>query len=99
MLNPFDLLKNPEKINQYVNKMKEEMETITATGTAGGDMVTVTINGLYNIEKLTISDEAYSLGDKDTLTVLITSAFNAATANLKEAMEAKTKSMGLGMGF
>ncbi len=97
-MNAFDLLKNPEKINNYINKIQDEMKQMTATGASGGDMVKVTINGMHNIEKLEISDEAYSLGDKETLQVLIMAAFNAAADNLKEAIEEKSKSMGMGMG-
>ncbi len=97
-MNPFEILKNPEKINKYINKMQDEMKQMTASGAAGGDMVKITINGMHNIEKLEISDEAYALGDKETLQVLIIAAFNSAVENLKEAMEEKTKSMGMG-GF
>ena len=79
--NFFDIMKEIEKTKPQIEAAKEKAEKIKATGTAGGDMVSVTINGKDEAEKVVISQEAYDLG-KEALEVLLCAAITQAAANL-----------------
>lgn len=48
-MNPFDLLKDPKIIQEQMAKVKDELEKISAVGSAGGNMVQVTVNGKMEV--------------------------------------------------
>ena len=43
-MNPFDLLKNSQAIKEQLEKTKDEIMSLTATGYSGGRMFTLTVN-------------------------------------------------------
>ena len=48
-MNPFDLFKNSQAIKEQLEKTKDEIMSLTATGSSGGRMVTVTVNGKFEM--------------------------------------------------
>lgn len=48
-MNPFDMLKNINSLKDQLGTMQSELQEITATGSAGGNIVNVTINGKFEI--------------------------------------------------
>ena len=46
-MNPFDLLKNPQAIQAELEKVKNQLAQITVSGSSGGIMVQVTLNGNF----------------------------------------------------
>jgi DNA-binding protein, YbaB/EbfC family len=99
-MNPFEMLKQMGSLNAQMEQMKSEMGRLTATGSAGAGMVEISINGLYQVQKVTIAPEMLQLStDTSTLEVLVASAFNDATAKIRASMEDFTKSKLAGMGI
>lgn len=100
MVNPFDMLKQMGSLNAQMEQMKSDMAKLTATGSAGAGMVEISINGLYQVQKVTISPDMllYSK-DPSTLEVLVASAFNDACDKLRVSLEDMTKSKLSGLGL
>ncbi len=86
-MNPMDFLKNMQDIQSRVGEMQEKMKTITVTGSAGGEMVKVEIDGRMNVRKVDISPEVVDPDDVEMIEDLVLAAFTDALANLRERMQ------------
>jgi DNA-binding YbaB/EbfC family protein len=62
------------------------MKEIVVTGTSGGDMVRIVLNGQMDVQGVTISPEAVDPEDIEMLQDLVQAAFVDASAKLKEKM-------------
>ncbi len=89
-MNPFDLLKNMQNIQQT---MQTKLDTIKCSGTSGAGMVEITINGRMEVLSIHIDKDIIDPMDPKTLEVLIASAFNAAVAEVQEIL--KKEAMGM----
>ncbi len=96
----FDMMKMMGKVKEAQEKMKEaqaELAGITAQGSAGGDMVTVTANGQKQIISIEIDDVVANGGDKQMMTDLIIAASNKAidevSIKAQEHMQKATEGM------
>jgi DNA-binding YbaB/EbfC family protein len=85
-INPFDFLKNVQKIQEQMGDMQQRLEIITATGSAGGGMVEVDINGLIEILAIRITPDMMNSDDREILQSLIVAAFMDARNKVKEAI-------------
>lgn len=85
-VNPFDLLKNIQGLQAKMGEMQEKLRAVRVTGSAGGGMVTVELNGQLGVEKVTISPEAVDLSDIRMLEDLVLAAVSDAHARLKEKL-------------
>ncbi len=77
----FDMMKMMGKVKEAQEKMKEaqtELATITAKGSAGGDLVIAEANGLKQIIDLKIDESLVNSTDKDMMKDLIIAASNKA---------------------
>jgi DNA-binding YbaB/EbfC family protein len=81
-INPFELLKNAQKIQEQMGSFHERLEEITATGSSGAGMVEVDINGKLDVTAIRISPEA--VGDIEMLQDLVMSAFSDGIAKVRE---------------
>lgn len=86
-MNPLDLFKNLKELQQSFGSMQENMKNITVSGTAGGDMVTIEMNGAFEILKVSIAKEVVNPDDIKMLEDLITAAFTNAMTKIKEKMK------------
>lgn len=86
-MNPFELLKNMKGIQDNMKRMQDLLPTITATGSAGAGMVEVTLNGKFIVTDVHIEKELVDPRDIQTLQVLITSAFNDASAKIQQKIQ------------
>ena len=73
--------------------MQKEMEAMSVEASAGGGVVTVTMRGTREIEKLTIDPEAVKEGDVEMLQDMIVAAINEAARKVDEAMKSKLGGM------
>jgi DNA-binding YbaB/EbfC family protein len=85
-MNPFDVLKNAQKLQEQMGSLQEKMAAIRRTGAAGGGMVEVTLNGKMEVVELRIAPEAMEGGDREMLEDLISAAFNSALEKVREAL-------------
>lgn len=86
-MNPFDLLKNPQAIQAELEKVKNQLAQITVTGSSGGNMVQVTLNG--NMEMLSIKLDPLCVDNRDVpmLQDLIIAAHHDAMSKIQEEIK------------
>jgi len=85
-INPFDLMKNAQKIQEQMNGFQEKLGAISATGSAGAGLVEIEINGKMELISVKIAPEAMDGSDTEMLEDLILAAFNDGMIKVKEAI-------------
>lgn len=80
-----------------MGEMQERLKTVTVSGTSGGGMVVIEINGQMEVTGVTISPEAVDPDDIGMLQDLIFAAFSDASAKIKEKMKDEMSSLTGGM--
>lgn len=85
-MNPMDLLKNMGQLQEKMQEAQERMRRVTVTGSAGGDMVTITMNGEFQILDIAIAPEAVDPDDTTLVQDLIRAAHNDAVSRIKETL-------------
>lgn len=83
-VNPFDLIKQFGNIQEKMTEVQTKLKEVQVTGSAGGDMIQVEINGHMEILKVHISEEAVDPNDIVMLEDLIQAAFSDALGKAKE---------------
>jgi nucleoid-associated protein EbfC len=81
-MNPFDILKNAQKIQEQMGAFQEKLGGIKITGSAGGGMAEIDMNGKMEVLAVRIGQEA--MEDREMLQDLITAAFNNALEKVRE---------------
>lgn len=93
MPNPFDLIKNLKNLEGTMNTMKEELAQISETGSSGGNIVNVTLNGKFEITDIKIDPIAVDPRDVQMLQDLIKAAHHDAMDKVQEAIKEKSGSL------
>jgi len=93
------LLRQLPKLREEAEKFQAKLGEITAEGSAGGDMVAVRVNGRMEVLKVSLTDAAYGLQDREMLEDLIAAATNAALAKAREQVNAEAQGMAASMGL
>ena len=78
------LVKQAQAMQQKITKMQEDLASYEITGTSGGGMVTVVINGKQEVKSIKINKEVVNPDDVEMLEDLILSAFKAAFTKSSE---------------
>jgi len=78
------LLKHAQQIGGQVGQMTEEMRKRRVTGTAGGGMVEIEVNGLIEAIRCRVDPQLIAQNDRELLEDLIVSAINQAVAKGKQ---------------
>jgi hypothetical protein len=91
------MMKQAQKLQEQMQKAKEELEDSLFDGTAGGGLVTVTLDGAKKIDSIQIKPEAVDPDDIEMLEDLLIAAFNDAYKQVEE-MEKELMPAGMG-GF
>ena len=90
-MNPFDFLKG--NLQNKVEEMQEKIGGIIAVGSAGGNMVEITLNGEFQVTKVFVNKEVMETQDIVLLQDLILAAHNDASAKLREKLKAEFTGM------
>ena len=85
-INPFDILKNAQKIQEQMGTLQEKLGVIKITGSAGGGMAEVDLNGRMEVLAVRIAPEAMEGGDREMLQDLVAAAFSNALEKVREAV-------------
>lgn len=96
-INPFDLLKNTEKIQEQMGMLQDRLAEITVTGSAGGGMVEVDLNGKFEVIAVRITAQAVE--DRDMLQDLVKAAMTNGLEKARSAIAGEVGMMAGGMGF
>ena len=99
-MNQAAMMKQAQKMQQEMLRMQEEMESKTWSATAGGGMVTASVNGKHEVVDLKINPEAVDEDDVEMLQDMIIAAVNeamrAADAEAANNMSRLTGGLNLG---
>jgi DNA-binding YbaB/EbfC family protein len=82
------LMRQAQKMQADVAKAQDEVAKMTADGQAGGGMVTVTVNGSFDLVKIKLDKNVVDPNDIGMLEDLVLSAVNAANARMREVTKA-----------
>ena len=92
-----DIKNMMKQAQQMQERMQKQMEELRVEATAGGGMVTVTMNGAKQVQSIKIDPEAVSKEDVEMLQDLILAAINDAQRKADEAMQKQMSGMMGGM--
>ncbi len=77
-MNQAAMIKQAQKMQQDMLRMQEEMENKTYSASAGGGMVTATVNGKHELVSVQIKPEAVDPDDVEMLQDMVIAAVNEA---------------------
>jgi len=101
MKNPFgnmqNIMKQAQAMQEQMAKVQEQAAVKTVSGTAGGGIVTVTVNGAMQIVGVVMDPEVVRSGDVEMLQDLVVAAANDALRKAQEMMAEEMKSVTGGM--
>ena len=80
-------------------RLQQEMSQLSGQATAGGGMVTVTVNGHKHLQRIAIDPEVVSKDDLAMLQDLIVAAVNDANRKVDDAMKQRMGGMLGGLGI
>ena len=99
-MNQSAMLKQAQKMQQEMIRMQQEQEAKTFSATAGGGMVTATVNGKHELVNLSIKPEAVDPEDvemlQDTIIAAVNEAMRAADNEATNNMSRLTGGLNLG---
>lgn len=82
-----NLMNIAQKLQGDVAKMQENLARMTCEASAGGGMVSATVNGHYELVDITIDKEVVDPEDVGMLQDLVVAAVNQATAKMRETAQ------------
>lgn len=91
MQNFGNIMKQAKKMQERMVELQEELATKSVEATAGGGMVSVTVNGKFEILSLKIEKEVVNPDDVEMLQDLIVAAVNE---GIRKAQEMAASEMG-----
>jgi hypothetical protein len=97
--NPRDLLKQVQDLQARMSQMQEKLRDVRVTGTSGGEMVRIEIDGQFAVTAVNIQPEAVDPGDVRMIEDLVRAAFTDAVGKLKERLREETSALTGGMGL
>lgn len=97
------MIKDPQALQAQAEQLKAKTMAIEVTGSSGGGMVKITINGAFEMKSCFISPELVDPSDVVMLQDLIRAAHNDALAKVREELNRELSNglggMGLPPGF
>jgi len=98
-------MKKAEEVQKNVMRVKDELSKRTVTGSAGGGMVTATMNGDGVLTGMKIDPSTVDLSELDVLEDLVTAAVNNAKKSVDSMGQKAMSELGIspelmgGLGF
>lgn len=102
MFDGFDmgqLMAQAQKLQEDLMQAQEDLASRSFTGSAGGDLVVVTLSGKGDLTEVQIRPEAVDPDDIETLQDLIVAAFRSAKDAVDDAAAASMPQLPPGMGM
>lgn len=93
------LLKQAQAMQAQMAKIQEQAASKTVTGTAGGNSVTVTVNGAMELVTIVIDPEVIKGGDTEMVQDLVLAATNDALRKARDMMANEMKSLTGGLNI
>ena len=93
-----NMMRKAQQMQEDMKKAQEELASIEVTGSAGGDMVTVTMTCRHDVRKVTLDDSLMG-DDKEVLEDLIAAALNDAVRKVEKATQEKMSGLTAGLNI
>ena len=90
-INPFDILKNAQKIQEQMGSFQEKLGGITVTGSSGGGMVQIDLSGRLEVLRVSIEKEVVDPDDTQLLADLFQAALTNALDKVRETVQEEMK--------
>jgi hypothetical protein len=98
-INPMELLKNFQNMQAKITEMQEKLKDVMVTGSSGGGMVQVEMNGQLAVTKVTIAKEVVDPEDIEMLQDLVLGAVADSLAKVKEKLKEEASTVTGGMNL
>lgn len=85
----FGMMKQVQEIQGRMQKMQEELQSMTVVGEAGAGMVKVTLNGKGEMRGISLDPSIVKPGEVEMLEDLILAAAQDARAKVETTMQSK----------
>ena len=96
------LLQQAQRVQEDLKRAQEELAKLEVTGSSGGGMVSVTMNGRHEVRRVNIDRKLFA-DDAEMAEDLVAAAFNDAVNKVAAASQQRmgevTGGMGLPPGF
>ena len=99
MFDPSKLSEMMQQAQQMQERMQRDLGQKSAEGQAGGGMVKVVVNGLYEVTKVSIDKKVIDPADPTMLEDLVRAAVSQALARVEELRVENARSMAGAMGL
>ncbi len=96
-MNPFDILKNAKSLQEQFSKIQDELADTTVTGSSGGGIVSVTLNGQFELLSVLLNPIAVDPRDIPMLQDLIVAAHADANQKMREILKTRLGPLAGGM--
>jgi DNA-binding YbaB/EbfC family protein len=96
-INPFDIIKNAQKLQDQMAVLQNKLGGILTTGSSGGGMVEIDLNG--RLEVLAVRIAAEAMEDREMLQDLVMAAFRSALEKAREQSGREISALASGMGM
>jgi DNA-binding YbaB/EbfC family protein len=91
------LMGKAKEMQAKFQALQEEIAGLTATGQAGGGLVSVTLTGKFEMTALKVDPSLFKEEEVEILEDLILAAHNDAKAKVEAAMQEKTRELTAGL--
>lgn len=91
------MMKKAQELQEKMGQMQEELQQAEVTGTAGGDMVTVTLTGKGDMKAVKIDPSLIADGDVEIIEDLVIAAHADARSKAESMAAEKMQEMTAGM--
>jgi len=98
-INPLDILANAQKLQEHMGAFQEKLTALSATGSAGGGMVEIDLNGKFEVTAVRIAPEAVEDGDIQMLQDMVMAAFSGGVGKIQEAIKSEMSAMTGGLNI
>ena len=98
-MNPMDMFKNLQNLQSQFGEMQEKLKDIKVTGTSGGEMVKVEMNGQMEVLSVHIEPEAVDPSDIKMLEDLVLAAMHNASSKVKAKLQEEAGNLTGGMNL
>jgi DNA-binding YbaB/EbfC family protein len=93
------MIKQAKQMQEQLQQMQEQLREEQIEGTAGGGMVTVTMNGRYEVQAVKIDPEVVDREEIEMLEDLVAAACNDARVKIEEKLQEEMGKMTGGLGL
>ena len=88
-----EIMRQAQQMSQNMAQLKQKLASRTVEGTAGGGMVTVTVNGAGQLLRVVIEPDVVDPQDLEMLQDLVVAATNQALEAVREMVAEQTKAL------